>query len=151
MSDPVMSSEPAISPATNSGAGNAGAGRVGDHHRVDLTRLQGLVVTADLTPDAGQRYLAAHRALRETAALVLRVRTRSQTPAQPDSRLWALVSRHAPELAEWAGYLSAIQPRHDAAQRGELPISDREADDLVRDAQTFLGLAGTLRVGGVRR
>ncbi|WP_022909725.1 SAV_6107 family HEPN domain-containing protein [Aestuariimicrobium kwangyangense] len=126
--------------------------RVADHHRIDLARAQTLVVTADLTPDPATRYLAAHHALRELAVLALRARTGRPPRGSSNAGLWRVVAHHAPELAEWAGYLSAIQPRHDAAARGELPIGDREADDLVRDAQTFLEAVGRLRLdpGGRR-
>ncbi|MGJ6981039.1 SAV_6107 family HEPN domain-containing protein [Aestuariimicrobium soli] len=144
-----MSSHPSSSPTV---------ARVADRHRVDLAHLQGLVVTADLTPDAADRYLAAHHALRETAALALAARS-VHTPVSHARHLWTGLAHLAPELAEWAGYLAAIQPRHDATVRGELPIGDREADDLVRDAQTFLEAVGRLRIdarppvagGGSRR
>ena len=121
--------------------------RLIDLHRADLVHLQGLVVTADLTPDPCRRYLTAHTLLDELAALALAVRTGRAAAGDP----WRRLAHHAPELAEWAGYLSAIQPRREAADRGELPISDREADDLVRDAQTFAEAVGRLRVAPGRR
>lgn len=125
--------------------------RLVDRWRADLVALQSLVITADLTENPCQRYLAAHHALRELAALALTART-GHPRGLGDVR-WPLVGARIPELAEWAGYLTVIQPRHDAAQRGELPIGDREADDLVRDAQRFAEDVARLRLpvhGGVR-
>jgi len=47
-----------------------------------------------------------------------------------------------PALAEWAAFFAAGAAKRAAAEAG-LPraVSGREADDLLRDAETFLSLA----------
>jgi hypothetical protein len=47
-----------------------------------------------------------------------------------------------PELAEWAAFFAAGAGKRAAAEAG-LPraVTAREADDLLRDAETFLALA----------
>jgi hypothetical protein len=47
----------------------------------------------------------------------------------------------APEFGEWAAFFAATQGKREAVRAGATAIiTAREADDLVRDAQTFLGL-----------
>jgi len=47
----------------------------------------------------------------------------------------------APALAEWAAFFAAGAAKRAAAEAG-LPraVTTREADDLLRDSETFLGL-----------
>lgn len=51
-------------------------------------------------------------------------------------------SCHGSSLAEWAAFFAAGAGKRAAAEAG-LPraVSAREADDLLRDAETFLSLA----------
>jgi hypothetical protein len=96
--------------------------------------------------DVGMRYAHAHvAALRATAAL-LAARARP-TPAtsrrgRPVQRnAWVLLAQVAPELAEWAAFFSAGAAKRAAAEAGSRrAVTEREADDLVRDADRFLGL-----------
>ncbi|RIQ19524.1 SAV_6107 family HEPN domain-containing protein, partial [Jiangella rhizosphaerae] len=55
--------------------------------------------------------------------------------------VWELLPGVAPELAEWAAFFGANAGKRAAAQAG-LPgaVTPREADDLLREADTFLGL-----------
>jgi hypothetical protein len=59
-----------------------------------------------------------------------------------------LLSIVAPELAEWADFFAAGAARRAAAEVG-LPgvVSAREADDLLRDAETFLATVEAQVVG----
>ena len=56
--------------------------------------------------------------------------------------VWELLPRVEPALAEWAAFFAAGAGKRAAAEAG-LPraVSVREADDLLRDAETFLSLA----------
>ena len=56
--------------------------------------------------------------------------------------VWELLPRVEPALAEWAAFFAAGAGKRAAAEAG-LPraVSAREADDLLRDAETFLSLA----------
>jgi hypothetical protein len=97
--------------------------------------------------DVPMRYAHAHvAALRATAALLAaratRVppsRTGRRRPAQKNA--WVLLAEVAPELAEWAAFFSAGAAKRAAAEAGSTrAVTAREADDLVRDADRFLGL-----------
>jgi hypothetical protein len=54
--------------------------------------------------------------------------------------VWELLPAMAPELIEWAAFFAGKSGQRAAALAG-LPnaVSLREADDLVREAETFLG------------
>jgi hypothetical protein len=92
--------------------------------------------------EVSARYAHAHvAALRATAAL-LAARARpsgSRRPAQKNA--WVLLAEVAPELSEWATFFAAGAAKRAAAEAGSSrAVSEREADDLVRDADRFLGL-----------
>lgn len=93
---------------------------------------------------AGTRYVGAHLAALRAAAAVVAARG---TPGAPVRRkaprsVWELLPRVEPALAEWAAFFAAGAGKRAAAEAG-LPraVSAREADDLLRDAETFLALA----------
>jgi hypothetical protein len=96
-------------------------------------------ITSSSVPE---RYAHAHvSALRATAAL-LAARAR---PAQPARRrqknAWVLLAEVAPEFAEWASFFAAGAGKRAAAEAGSRrAVTEREADDLVRDADRFLAL-----------
>jgi hypothetical protein len=90
-----------------------------------------------------ERYAAAHRGALHTTAAVLAVRTRPVATKRPRSA-WALLPQVAPELSEWAAFFAAGAGKRAAAEAGlTRAVSSREADDLLRDAQTFLALVET--------
>ncbi|HVU73072.1 MAG TPA: SAV_6107 family HEPN domain-containing protein, partial [Mycobacteriales bacterium] len=64
------------------------------------------------------------------------------------STAWRLLAVVAPELGEWAAFFAAGATRRAAAESG-VPgvVSEREADDLLRDAETFLTTVETHVVG----
>ena len=105
----------------------------------DLAEARRAIVEAELIESVAERYLAAHLAAQRVAGVVLaahaaaRVRLRSG-PVDP----WTLLARVAPECGEWAAYFAATQAKRQAVAAGARAIvSDREADDLVRDAANF--------------
>ena len=52
-----------------------------------------------------------------------------------------LLTEVAPELAEWATFFSAGAAKRAAAEAGSRrAVTEREADDLVRDADRFLAV-----------
>ena len=52
-----------------------------------------------------------------------------------------LLAEVAPELSEWATFFSAGASKRAAAEAGSTrAVTAREADDLVRDADRFLGV-----------
>lgn len=90
------------------------------------------------------RHAAAHLAALRAAAAVVTARTNPGTAAtyslQPQS-LWELLPSVEPTLSDWATHFAAGSRERAAAEAGlNRPVSHREADDLVRDAQTFVAL-----------
>ncbi len=112
-----------------------------------LARSAASLREAITTSEVPLRYAQAHvAALRATAALLAARAT--PLAARPGSRrrpaqknAWVLLAEVAPELAEWAAFFSAGAAKRAAAETGSTrAVSEREADDLVRDADRFLGL-----------
>jgi len=90
-----------------------------------------------------ERYAAAHLAALRTAAAVLAVRTRPDATKRPRN-VWSMLPQVAPELTEWAAFFAAGAGKRAAAEAGlSRAATAREADDLLRDAQTFLALVET--------
>jgi hypothetical protein len=103
---------------------------------------QGLAAAEDET-SAGARYVGAHLAALRAAAAVVAAST--EPPGvrrrRPQS-VWELLPKVAPALREWAAFFAAGAAKRAAAEAG-LPraVSVHEADDLVRDARSFVALA----------
>ncbi|MCI0687585.1 MAG: hypothetical protein L0Y54_10165 [Sporichthyaceae bacterium] len=94
------------------------------------------------TGQPGRRYAAAHLAALRCAAAVLAVRARpTDRRSQPIRSAWVLLSRVAPELAEWAAFFASGAGKRAAAEAG-LPhaVSQRDADDLIRAVLAFRSL-----------
>mgnify|MGYP003543110347 CR=1 FL=1 len=80
---------------------------------------------------------------------MLAVRARpTDRRSQPIRSAWVLLSRVAPELAEWAGFFAAGAGRRAAAEAG-LPhaVSQRDADDLIRAVLAFRTLCQAAATG----
>jgi hypothetical protein len=96
-----------------------------------LERAEASLLAACHSHEVDQRHQHARLgALRAAAALVA---ARTTGSASGPRSLWAVLPVIAPELAEWAGFFAA------ATRRAGTP-STREADDLLRQAETFLDL-----------
>ncbi len=89
------------------------------------------------------RYAAAHLAALRTAAAVLAARAEREPAGRRRPRnAWVLLARVAPELEEWAAFFAAGASKRTAAEAGiAAAVTAREADDLLRDAEVFLGVA----------
>ena len=93
--------------------------------------------------DVPTRYACAHvAALRAAAALLAaRARPTAASRRRPQKNAWVLLAEVAPELAEWAAFFAAGASKRAAAEAGSSrSVTEREADDLVRDADRFLGV-----------
>ena len=100
------------------------------------------LVEASVATTPSDRYVAAHLAALRAAAAMLAARGR---PAVRTSRVmsaWVLLPRVAPDLAEWAAFFAAGAGKRAAAETGVTCVSHREADDLVRASDTFVGIVG---------
>jgi len=101
-----------------------------------LVQAQRALLEATTTTEHTRRYACAHVAALRAAAAVLAVRTRPHPRGQRNA--WVLLARVAPELAEWAAFFSAGAPKRAAAEAGlSRAVTVREADDLLRDAESF--------------
>jgi HEPN superfamily protein len=101
------------------------------------------LAAAMVTTVPPERYAAAHLAALRTAAAVLAVRTRPTATKRPRN-VWAMLGQVAPELTEWAAFFAAGAGKRAAAEAGlSRAVTAREADDLLRDSQTFLALVET--------
>ena len=103
------------------------------------------LVEASSAASPGERYATAHLAALRAAAAVLACRARPTVGvrrSRPTSA-WVLLTGVAPELGEWAAFFAAGARKRAAAEAGLPAVTPREADDLVRDAETFLSVVET--------
>jgi hypothetical protein len=92
--------------------------------------------------DVPERYACAHVAALRAAAALLAARARPAPPRRRQQKnAWVLLTEVAPELGEWASFFAAGAAKRAAAETGSTrAVSEREADDLVRDADRFLAV-----------
>lgn len=83
-----------------------------------------------------QRYVAAHVAALRAGAALLAVKAKP-TRSHRIRSVWQMVPRIAPELGEWCAYFDAIGKRRVFVEIGSEQVTQRQADDLVRDAEAF--------------
>lgn len=88
------------------------------------------------------RYACAHVAALRAAAALLAARAQpAPSRRRTQKNAWVLLTEVAPELTEWATFFAAGAAKRAAAEAGSSrAVSEREADDLVRDADRFLGV-----------
>jgi hypothetical protein len=114
-------------------------------HLIDLAR-DGLADATAATAPA-ERYAAAHLSALRAAAAVIGARARPEPPPARRVRplsAWVLLATVAPELGEWAAFFAAgARKRANAEARLPGAVTAREADDLLRDAETFLAVVET--------
>ncbi len=120
-----------------------------------LSRAAESLQEAIIAPDVATRYACAHVAALRAAAALLAARARPvASRRRPQKNAWVLLAEVAPELTEWASFFAAGAAKRAAAEAGSVrAVTEREADDLVRDADRFLGIVesnlGLLRPGSV--
>ena len=120
-----------------------------------LNQSRACLAEAASATTACERYAAAHLAALRAGAAVLAARARAESGgggarrgrgrARGPRNVWTVLATIAPELAEWADFFAAGAAKRAAAEAG-LPgaATAREADDLLRDADAFLGLVCAL-------
>jgi hypothetical protein len=114
----------------------AAAGLLGQAHR-------GLA-EASASTDPRERYATAHLAALRAAAAVLAARTRPEPARRRPRSAWVLLGQVVPELGEWATFFAAGAAKRAAAEAGlSRAVTEREADDLVRDVGAFLTVVET--------
>lgn len=108
-----------------------------------LLRAAESLAEAIAATDVPTRYACAHVAALRAAAALLAARARptanTATRRRPQKNAWILLAEIAPELAEWAAFFAGGAAKRAAAEAGSTrAVTEREADDLVRDADRFL-------------
>ncbi|MCW2842461.1 MAG: hypothetical protein JWN22_377 [Nocardioides sp.] len=107
-----------------------------------LSRAAESLSEAIASDEVPTRYACAHVAALRAAAALLAARAHpTPTRRRPQKNAWVLLSEVAPELAEWARFFAAGAGKRAAAEAGSpRAATEREADDLVRDADRFLAV-----------
>ncbi|MEP6464356.1 MAG: SAV_6107 family HEPN domain-containing protein [Frankiaceae bacterium] len=142
-SSAAVDRRPADSPRLLPAPNQASHSRVAADDLLALAR-RGLVEAA-VADSPAERYAAAHLAALRAAAAVLAARVGPGRPVSVRGRgprsVWDLLPAVLPALAEWSAFFAAGAGKRAAAE-ARLPgaITHRDADDLLRDAETFLGL-----------
>ena len=113
-----------------------------------LARAAESLRDAVVAPDVPTRYACAHVAALRAAAGLLAARARpTGSPGgrrRPQKNAWVLLAEVAPELEEWARVFAAGAAKRAAAEAGLAGVvTPREADDLLRDAQSFVAVVET--------
>lgn len=87
------------------------------------------------------RYAHAHVAALRAAAALLAAKAHPDPRRRRQKNAWVLLAEVAPELGEWATFFAAGAAKRAAAEAGSTrAVTEREADDLVRDADRFLAV-----------
>lgn len=108
-----------------------------------LLRSASSLAEAMETGDTATRYACAHVAALQAAAALLAARSASTLSGRrrPQRNAWILLSEVAPEMAEWAAFFAAGASKRAAAEAGSSrAVGEREADQLVADADRFLAV-----------
>jgi hypothetical protein len=99
---------------------------------------------ASAEADPRTRYICAHLAALRAAAAIVAARGEpgSGSRRRRPRSVWELLPQAEPTLSEWAAFFAASAAKRAAAEAG-LPraASAREAEDLIRDVETFLRVA----------
>lgn len=113
-----------------------------------LDRAREAVTCGYTAPSASGRYLSASLAALRAAAALVAARPVTGGPAGSGPHdVWALTARCAPELLEWSERFAVVTGQRVGVETGLVRVGAREADDLLRDAETFVDLvAGRLGV-----
>ena len=111
-----------------------------------LTRSAESLSEAIAATDVPTRYACAHVSALRAAAALLAARARpAPGRRRPQRNAWLLLAEVVPELEEWSRFFAAGASKRAAAEAGSTrAVSEREADDLVRDADRFLGVVEQL-------
>jgi HEPN superfamily protein len=106
-----------------------------------LRQAAGGLAEAHRVADPLLRYPAAYLAALRAAAAVLAVRARPQPRRGSTRNVWQLLAEVAPEFAEWAVFFASCSDTRAAAEAGIARlVGQREADDLLRQSEEFVGL-----------
>ena len=100
---------------------------------------------AERLAEPSRRYAEAHLAALRAGAAVLAVRAQPAGRRRGGRSVWQLLTVVAPELSEWAAFFAAGSATRAAAEAGITRlVTERAADDLVRQAGQFIEVSRSL-------
>lgn len=106
-----------------------------------LNEANRTLLEAEWEPEPVQKFVTGYLAALRGAAAMLALRGRPHRGRAKPASAWALLSKVAPELAEWSAFFAAASPLNAALRAGiRKPVSQRYADDVVRQTGQFLAL-----------
>ncbi|WP_062211587.1 SAV_6107 family HEPN domain-containing protein [Streptomyces sp. NBRC 109706] len=109
-----------------------------------LAQAERGLAEAEVAPDPGDAFVAAHLAALRAAAAVLAVRARPEVGPRGRRRIrsvWEVLPEVAPELVEWSALFAASAERRARIDAGIRGVATRaDADELRRAAGFFLRL-----------
>ncbi|GAB3584737.1 SAV_6107 family HEPN domain-containing protein [Calidifontibacter terrae] len=111
-----------------------------------VDRSRACLLEACHQSDLIERYRTAQLGAVRAAAAVLAARSTRSARSRPRP-VWEVLAVVCPELGEWALFFADTARRVQLHDRGSAFPTTRDADDLIRQAETFLGLV--LRVLGL--
>lgn len=95
--------------------------------------------------DPLRRYPAAYLAALRAGAAVLAMRARPRPRRGAPRDVWQLLAEVAPELGEWSAFFASCSRTRAAAEAGiSRLVGQRDADDLLRQAEQFVRQVGEL-------
>lgn len=101
---------------------------------------QGLA-DAEQETEPAHRFTAAYLSALRAAAAMLAMRGRPHRGRARPTSVWTLLASVAPEFREWAAFFAACSATRASVQAGiTRVVSQRTADDLVRQTGQFVGL-----------
>jgi len=120
----------------SAGASTASAGAGGSANALLTAARRGLLEAA-IAPDPDRRFVAAYLAALRAATAVLAARARAGQVRRGPRGVWHLLQQVAPELTEWSEFFVITAGMRAAVEAGAAQVGEREADDLMRDAELF--------------
>jgi hypothetical protein len=107
---------------------------------------------AELEDNPAQRFADAYLAALRGAAALLALRGRPHRGRARPMSVWTLLSAVAPELREWSAFFASCSATRASVQAGiTRAVSNRSADDLVRQSDQFLELVARMTRGSDAR
>ncbi|OLF08648.1 hypothetical protein BLA60_21720 [Actinophytocola xinjiangensis] len=106
-----------------------------------LSQAQRGLADAEVDRDAAQRFATSYLAALRAAAALLALRGRPHRANARPMSVWTLLASVAPEMREWAAFFASCSATRASVQAGiTRAVTDRSADDLVRQAGQFVEL-----------
>lgn len=125
--------------------------RVSQTVRAHLADAHSCLADAAAARTPAERYVSAHLAALRAAAAILAALPRPMDGRRRRLRsAWELLPEAEPRLAQWAAYFAVSATKRAAAEAGMVRVvSARDADELITEADTFVGVVeGILGVPG---